>query len=233
MKWDEAKDVQGILDAFYDRGYTELDTARDYPNINYGSTEERLGLVNAGSRFTIHTKVSSYQEGSHSAENITASIEKSLAALKVSQVETMFLHMPRRETPFEETARAMNEAFKQGKFKHFGLSNYPASEVQQFIDICDKNGFVRPSVFQGHYNAAVRGAEEELIPLLRKYNIPFYAFRYDLCGSLLSNGPSANNPFSPAVGGLFKKDSAKADRWSLTVSLRNIIVGGRTRIYAE
>lgn len=121
--------------------------------------------------------MSSHTEGSHSAENIAASIDKSLAALKVTQVETMFLHVPRRETPFEETAKAMNEAFKQGKFKHFGLSNYPASDVQKFIDICDENGFVRPSVFQGHYNAVVRGAEEELIPLLRKYNMPFYGFR--------------------------------------------------------
>ena len=89
----------------------------------------------------------------------------------------MFLHVPDRQTPFEEAIKAMNEAFQQGKFKHFGLSNYTAQEVQQILDICERNGYVKPTVFQGHYNAIVRGGEKELFPLLRRHGIAFFAYR--------------------------------------------------------
>lgn len=89
----------------------------------------------------------------------------------------MFLHVPDRHTPFEDTAKAMNDAFKQGKFEQFGLSNYSASEVKRFIEICEQNGYVKPSVFEGHYNAIVRGGEKELFPLLRQHNIAFFAYR--------------------------------------------------------
>lgn len=105
------------------------------------------------------------------------SIGQSLDALNASTVETIFLHIPDRQTPFEDTAKAMNDAHQEGKYKKFGLSNYTATEVQMFIDICEGKGYIKPSTYQGHYNAIVRGGEKELFPLLRKHKIPFYAYR--------------------------------------------------------
>lgn len=161
-----------MLDAFYERGYRELDTAS-----NYISSEERLGQVGAPARFTIHTKVHSGEPGEHEPFKVAQSINKSLEDLQTSSVETMFLHVPDRQTPFEDAARAINDAFKEGKFKRFGLSNYTEAEVQQFLDICEDKGYVKPSVYQGHYNPVVRGGEKELFPLLRKHNMSFFAFR--------------------------------------------------------
>jgi aflatoxin B1 aldehyde reductase len=66
---------------------------------------------------------------------------------------------------------------KAGKFKAFGLSNYTAAEVEEILRICDEGGFRKPTVYQGQYNAIVRGGEEELFPLLRKHGIAFYAWR--------------------------------------------------------
>ncbi|KAI8632257.1 Aldo/keto reductase [Xylariaceae sp. FL1651] len=191
--FDSADDVQGLLDVFYNRGYRELDTARNYPG-----SEVRLGKVGAASRFTIHTKVHSMEPGSHEPSRIDLSIKNSLDDLQTSSVETMFLHVPDRQTPFEDTAKAMNDALKQGKFKKFGLSNYSPAEVQQFIDICEHRGYAKPSVYQGHYNALVRGGEKELFPLLRKHNIAFFAY-------------------SPAAGGFFSGNagtSSTSARWS-------------------
>ena len=37
-----------------------------------------------------------------------------------------YLHGPDRTTPYEETLRAVNELYKEGKFKRFGISNYMA-----------------------------------------------------------------------------------------------------------
>jgi aflatoxin B1 aldehyde reductase len=114
----------------------------------------------------------------HSRDAIAASIEKSLEDLGVDSVETMFLHVPERETPWEETLKAIDEAHAKGKFKKFGLSNYRADEVKGIIEVCEREGFLKPSVYEGHYNAVVRGVEEDLIPLLRKHDIAFWAFRY-------------------------------------------------------
>lgn len=130
-----------------------------------------------GNQFSIDTKVISRGEGTHSREKIFSSVEDSLEALKVPSVDVEYLHMPDRTTPFAETAAAMDEKYRQGKFKRFGLSNYTAAEVEEIVGICEAKGYVKPSVYQGQYNPIVRGGEKELFPVLRKHGIAFYAWR--------------------------------------------------------
>lgn len=136
-----------------------------------------MGAAGAPSRFVVHSKVLSGQPGDLTSEKIQLSITKSLDALQTSTIETMFIHVPDRQTPLEESIEAMNDALKEGKFKQYGLSNYSAAEVKEIIDICERNAYPKPAVFQGQYNAIVRGGEKELFPLLRKYNIAFFAYR--------------------------------------------------------
>lgn len=174
VRFDHAKDVEAILKTFHDRGYKDIDTAR-----NYGASEEKLGQAEVANRFIIHTKVKSGVPGDHQSSNIESSVKQSLENLKTSTVETMFLHAPDRQTPFEDTIGAIDDALKKGKFKNFGLSNYTPAEVQQVIDICEQKGYTKPSVYQGQYNMIVRGGEKELFPLLRKHGIAFFGFRYD------------------------------------------------------
>ena len=93
------------------------------------------------------------------------------------QVHIIYLHYPDRSVPFEETCIAINQAYREGKFDRFGLSNFAAAEVEQIVDLCKENGFVVPSVYQGLYNAVARQGEKELFPVLRKHGIAFYAYR--------------------------------------------------------
>lgn len=165
------------MNAFYDRGYKHIDTARAYSTGAPGTSEPRLGAVEAGKRFTIDSKALSREPGSHTKEKIANEVEASLKALKVDQINIYYLHQPDRETPFEETCEAMDKAYREGKFRKFGLSNFTASEVEQIIEICERRGFVKPSVYEGQYNPIVRGGEKTLFPLLRKNNIAFYAWR--------------------------------------------------------
>jgi aflatoxin B1 aldehyde reductase len=90
----------------------------------------------------------------------------------------MYLHAPDRTTPFAETMEAVDKEYRAGKFEEFGLSNFNAAEVEECVEICRKNGYVVPTVYQGHYNAITRGAEETLFPVLRKHGMRFYAYRY-------------------------------------------------------
>ena len=87
-----------------------------------------------------------------------------------------YLHGPDRTTPYEETLRAVNELYKEGKFKRFGISNYVSWEVAEIVGICRSNGWVQPTAYQGLYNAIQRKVEPELFPCLRKFGIAFYEF---------------------------------------------------------
>lgn len=189
--------MNGFLNAFLERGYRQVDTARGYSPNAPGTSEPRLGAVAAGSRSTIDTKVMSRSPGDHTKAKILEEIDISLEALQIKQINIEYLHAPDRATPFEEACEAMDQAHREGKIKKWGISNYTADEVQKFIDICEARGWVKPSVYQGHYNAIVRGSEKNLFPILRKYGLAFYAY------SPAGGGFFAGNYKNTPVGGRF------------------------------
>lgn len=120
--------------------------------------------------------------GSHKAKHITRSIDQSLEALNVDCVDIMYLHAPDKITPFYETCKAMNEAYQDGKFERFGLSNYSVQQVEEIVKLCEEHCFIKPSVYQGQYNPICRGAEDRLFSVLRENNIAFYAYSPSACG---------------------------------------------------
>jgi aflatoxin B1 aldehyde reductase len=198
-KFYSEETARPLLQLLQSRGVTALDTARAYPVGNPGSAELILGSLNVATWADISTKVTSWQPGSHSPANIAASVSASLAALRVEAVDIMYLHSPDRSTPFEETCVAMNEQWVLGRFKRFGLSNFTAAEVEQICEICERRGWVKPSVYQGRYNAIIRSGEDELFPVLRKWGIAFFAYRYG--GPTPTSGRLSNCPcFSGMIG---------------------------------
>ena len=82
--------------------------------------------------------------------------------------------------------RAVDTLHKEGHFTRFGLSNYQAWEVAQICELCIHNNWVRPSVYQGVYNALHRSVEPELLPCLRHYGIAFYNYN-PLAGGYLTS----------------------------------------------
>lgn len=177
-RFDSPEEVTAFLEAYHKRGGRQVDTARLYSPHAPGSSEHRLGIAEAGKTFAIDTKVFSLAPGSHTKEKIEENLKESLSELKIPQINIEYLHSPDRTTPFEETLEAVDKAYKQGKFKQFGLSNYTAEEVEKILQICEEKGWVKPTVYQGQYNPIVRSGEKELLPLLRKHNMAFYAWRY-------------------------------------------------------
>lgn len=115
-----------------------------------------------------------------------------------------YLHAPDRETPLEETLAGIDELYRAGKFKFFGLSNFRANEVLDVVRVAKEKGFVAPSVYQGNYNAVSRRVETELLPVLREHNIRFYAYSPIAGGfltktkeQLLGGGEGRWDPNSP------------------------------------
>jgi len=171
-------EAKGFLNEFYQFGSNILDTARVYGS---GTTEEVLGEIGV-SQAEVHTKAFP----PFTDANITNQLNDSLKALKRSSVDLYYLHVPDNSHPLEESLRAVNDLYRQGKFRSFGVSNYPAWQVAEIYYICDKNGWVKPTVYQGMYNAITRDVEKELFPCLRKLNIKFYAYN-PLAGGFLAN----------------------------------------------
>jgi aflatoxin B1 aldehyde reductase len=121
------------------------------------------------------------------AKSMRNGLAESLKALGgVEKVDLWYLHGPDRSKPLEETLKTVDELYKEGKFKRWGVSNYMSWEVAAICEICDREGYKRPEVYQGVYNALFRTVENELLPCLRKYKIAFYAFN-PLAGGYLTN----------------------------------------------
>lgn len=98
-------------------------------------------------------------------------LNKSLAELGTDCVDIFYLHAADRTLPFTEPLKKLDELHKQGKFVRLGLSNFTAAEVAEVVMHCKYNGWVRPTIYQGMYNAIQRNAEPELVPILRRYGI--------------------------------------------------------------
>ncbi|KAI3391937.1 hypothetical protein diail_6607 [Diaporthe ilicicola] len=158
-KFDTPDQVNSLLDAFYERGYHHIDTARGYAYGAPETSEPRLGAVDAGKRFTIDTKARYTGEHPHTKDKIIENVDISLKELKVPHINVYYLHVPDRTTPLEDAAAGMNEACKAGKIKQFGISNHSPDEVEEIVKICKEKGYLKPTVYQGQYNAITPGGE--------------------------------------------------------------------------
>lgn len=117
------------------------------------------------------------REYSHSPEDVRQGLLDSLAALKADKIDMFYLHAPDRSVPFEDTLREINKLHQEGYFKRFGLSNFMSFEVARVCEICNNNGWIKPSAYQGIYSTLHRSIEPELIPCLRYYDISLYLFQ--------------------------------------------------------
>ncbi|KAI0371015.1 Aldo/keto reductase [Pilatotrama ljubarskyi] len=181
----DLKDVEAILDVFQAHGHYEIDTARTYAG---GTSEEYLGKIDWKKRgLVMDTKLypnaastrwrgASGVKISHSPEDLRKFLDISLKALNTDSIDMWYLHGPDRTTPYEVTLKAVNDLYKEGKFKRFGISNYMSWEVAEMVSICRANGYIQPTAYQGIYNAIHRKVEPELFPCLRKFGIAFYEF---------------------------------------------------------
>ena len=176
-------DVEAFVNAFLDAGYDELDTAYVY---NEGNCERLLGevLPKLDRPFRI-AKVNPRISGRLDADAAYKQVNESLARMKLASVDTVFLHFPDPATPVEGVLGAMAELHEQGKYRELGLSNFPAWMVADVWHICDRHGWVRPTVFEGVYNPLTRRAEAELNDCLNSYGMRFYAYN-PMCGGLLT-----------------------------------------------
>ncbi|KAH9893900.1 Aldo/keto reductase [Epithele typhae] len=198
----DLQQCQEILDVFFEHGHKELDTARMYAE---GTTEAYLSELDLKGA-SVDTKVYPVKPGDHAPSALRATFQTSLKELGVSKVRVLYLHAPDRSVPFEDTAREMNELYKQGLFEIFGLSNYAAWEVAEMVTICKANEWVQPKIYQAMYNAVTREIDAELVPCCRKFGLRIVIYN-PLSGGLFAGKISAPHAEAP-TGGRFDGSTA-------------------------
>lgn len=146
-----------VLDAI-DVGYRSIDTAQAYANEEgVGNALAKCGIPR--SDMFITTKIWISNAGYEKAK---ASIDDSLNKLKTDYIDLMLIHQPFGD--YYGSYRAMEEAYKAGKLRAIGVSNfYP----DRFIDIATFSE-VKPAVNQ--IETHVFQQQKRAHEILKKYN---------------------------------------------------------------
>ena len=155
------------LRAGIDLGMTVIDTAEMYGE---GATESLLGVALAGLRERVFL-VSKVYPHNASRRGVVASCEDSLKRLRTDRLDLYLLHW-RGGIAFEETVEGFEALRRDGKIRHWGVSNLDVDEMQELVDA----GGQACATNQILYNVARRGPEFSLLPWLRAHRMPAMAY---------------------------------------------------------
>ncbi|CAD7696188.1 unnamed protein product [Ostreobium quekettii] len=149
-------------------------------------------------------KLGTAQQGRTDAKSIRCALEASLRRLKTDCIDLYQIHWPDRYVPifglaqyhesmerdyisFEEQVRTMGELIKEGKIRHWGLSNETTFGVCKFCEVARRMGLPQPVSIQNDFSLLDRRFEMELAEACsrRHYNIGLLAYG-PLAGGTLS-----------------------------------------------
>ena len=92
-------------------------------------------------------------------------LEASLHALGTDYIDLYQIHWPDPNTPFDETARAMDDFAREGKIRYVGVSNFDASQMASFEQTRTIDALQPP------YHLFRRDAEDTIFPYCLQHGI--------------------------------------------------------------
>lgn len=165
--------VRDIILRAYDAGVNFFDIADMYGR---GNTELAMGKVFQSlprHELVISSKVyfpmsKDVNDRGLSRKHIMESVEKSLKRIGTEYLDLYFCHRYDKETPLEETVRAMDDLVHQGKVLYWGTSYWAGEQIQAAHDLCREYNYYRPQVEQPQYSLLFRMIEKETLPVTDK-----------------------------------------------------------------
>lgn len=171
----EKSEMINVIRAAVEQGITFFDTAEVYgPYTN----EELVGeaLAPFKNEVVIATKfgfniVDGKMSGVNSRpENIRKVAEESLKRLKIEVIDLFYQHRVDPNVPIEEVAGTVKDLIKEGKVKHFGLSEAGANTIRK------AHAEQAVTALQSEYSLWTRQHENEIIPTIEELGIGFVPF---------------------------------------------------------
>jgi diketogulonate reductase-like aldo/keto reductase len=160
-----------------ERGLTLIDTAEMYGE---GRSEELIAEAIEGRRDKVFL-VSKVYPHNASRRGAVVACERSLRRLKTDRIDLYLLHW-RGDIPLAETMAAFLALQEAGKIRHYGVSNFDRSDMDELQSVKGVAGIAANQVL---YNLERRGIEWDLLPWLRERSIPIMAYSPVEQGKLL------------------------------------------------
>lgn len=159
-------------------GVTFFDTAEVYgPYTNESLVGEALHsyrdkvVIATKFGFKLKADASPGWDGLDSSpKQIKTMVEDSLKRLKVDAIDLLYQHRPDPDTPIEEVAETVKDLIKEGKVKHFGLSESSA-------DLIKRAHIIQPvTAIQSEYSLWWRDREDDVLPVCEELGIGFVPY---------------------------------------------------------
>jgi aryl-alcohol dehydrogenase-like predicted oxidoreductase len=178
----DKQEMISLLRTAVERGIIFFDTAEVYgPFLNEELVGEALAPVR--SQVVIATKFgydlrpgfdprgTTGKPGLNSRpDHIKQAVEGSLKRLRVETIDLLYQHRVDPDVPIEDVAGAVKDLVRDGKVKHFGLSEAGAKTIR-------RAHAVQPvTALQSEYSLWTRAPENEIIPTLEELGIGFVPF---------------------------------------------------------
>src|SRR6266478_4645778 len=213
----DKQEMISVIRAAVERGVTFFDTAEVYGPF---TNEELVGEALAPFReqVVIATKFgfkpastgdSRWSELDSRPEHIKEVAEASLKRLRTDFIDLFYQHRVDPDVPIEDVAGAVKELIREGKVKHFGLSEAGVQTIR-------RAHAVQPvTAVQNEYSIWTRGPEAELLPALEELGIGFVAYsplgRGFLTGKIDENTKFDSSDFRNTVP-RFSPENRKANQ---------------------
>ena len=209
----DRKEAVALIRKAYELGVTFFDTAEAYgPFIN----EEVVGeaLEPFRNEVVIATKFG-FQEG-NSAKGVDSRPERTrqvadeaLKRLRTDHIDLFYQHRVDPKVPMEDVAGTVKDLIKEGKVKHFGLSEAGAQSIREAHA-------VQPvTALQSEYSLWWREPEKEILPLLEELGIGFVPFsplgKGFLTGKITENTTFEKGDYRGNVFPRFSEENRKAN----------------------
>ncbi len=174
----DRKEMISLIRKAVELGITFFDTAEVYgPFINEELVGEALapfaGQVVIATKFGFKPgpeRDSRWTGLDSRPEHIREVAEASLGRLRVEAIDLFYQHRVDPEVPIEDVAGAVRDLIREGKVKHFGLSEAGAGTIRR------AHAAQPVTAVQSEYSLWTRGPEAEVLPTLEELGIGFVPY---------------------------------------------------------
>jgi len=217
----EEQNAAASIDKAYDLGINFFNTANVYMR---GEAEIVVGKAlqkYQRDSYVLATKVfwpmgDGPNDRGLSRKHVIEQCHASLKRLNTDYVDIYYCHRFDKETPLEETLRAMDDLVRQGKVLYVGVSEWTAEQITEAIHLADKKLLDRIVVNQPQYSMLQRYIEKEVLPVSEKHGIGQVVWsplaqgvltgKYKKGGSAPEGSRAAQDKFK-ALGGLLTDEN--------------------------
>lgn len=191
----EKKYMITLIQKAVDMGVNFFDTAEAYgPYTNEVLVGEALNPVRKKiqicTKFGFNIQNNQLSGLNSRPEQIRKVVENSLKSLKTDYIDLLYQHRVDPNVPIEEVAGTVQQLIKEGKVKHFGLSEVGVATIR-------KAHAVQPvTALQSEYSLMTREPEKDVIPVCEELGIGFVPYS-PLSRAFLSGYINENTKYNP------------------------------------